>query len=439
MSRKRTFIKGTFILTATGILSRCIGFLYRIFLSQTFGAEALGLYQLIFPVYALCFALSTTGIETTIARVVSAKVALHQQEKAKSFLLSSMLLSLTLSILCTVSVQLFALPISTLFLQDSRTYDLLIILSYVFPFASIHSCIVGYYLGLKQTTIPSASQLIEQLCRVGSIYVLYCFCTSRNITCDISLAVIGLVIGDIASSLFTVFYATRKKSQLFTAPLNASIIKCNLRELLPQSLPLTANRVVLNILQSIEAVSIPIQLQAFGYSQSEALTIYGVFVGMALPCILFPTALTSAVSSMLLPTVAEIQTQNNKKEIQQVITKTTQYCTVLGLFCLISFFIFSDIIGIKLFNNEEVSSYIRVLAWLCPFLYLNTNLLTIINGLGKPTITFVLNVCSLLIRICSIYLFIPNVGISGYLFALLISQIFITLGCTINLRKLCIT
>ena len=49
MSEKHTILKGTFILTATGFLSRFIGFFYRMFLSHTFGEESVGLYQLISP------------------------------------------------------------------------------------------------------------------------------------------------------------------------------------------------------------------------------------------------------------------------------------------------------------------------------------------------------------------------------------------------------
>ena len=64
MSVKRTILKGTIILTLTGFATRFMGFFYRIFLSHTFGEEGVGLYQLIFPVYALCFSLTSAGIET---------------------------------------------------------------------------------------------------------------------------------------------------------------------------------------------------------------------------------------------------------------------------------------------------------------------------------------------------------------------------------------
>ena len=53
---KNNLISGTLLLTLTGILSRIIGFYYKIFLSRTIGAEGLGIYQLIFPVFALIIA-----------------------------------------------------------------------------------------------------------------------------------------------------------------------------------------------------------------------------------------------------------------------------------------------------------------------------------------------------------------------------------------------
>ena len=62
MSKTQSIIRGTLILTLAGILTRLIGFYYRIFLSHTFGEEAVGLYQLIFPVYALFFSLTLSLI-----------------------------------------------------------------------------------------------------------------------------------------------------------------------------------------------------------------------------------------------------------------------------------------------------------------------------------------------------------------------------------------
>ena len=100
MSQKHFLLKGTFILTVVGILTRVMGFFYRIFLSRSFPAEEIGLYQLIFPVYTLAYAATSAGIETALARLVAASSA-----KAYSYLKAALLCSLFLSICCLFLLQ----------------------------------------------------------------------------------------------------------------------------------------------------------------------------------------------------------------------------------------------------------------------------------------------------------------------------------------------
>ena len=74
---------GVTILTLSGFLTKIIGFLYRIFLSQTIGAQGMGIYQLIFPIQTLCFALTVGGIQTAISRLVAAKAALKEEQSTR--------------------------------------------------------------------------------------------------------------------------------------------------------------------------------------------------------------------------------------------------------------------------------------------------------------------------------------------------------------------
>ena len=93
---KNKLIRGTFILTITGLSTRFMGFFFRMFLSHTFGAEQVGLYQLIFPIYGLCFSISCAGIETSLSRCVAQRVSHGQKKQAKQLLFQAVLLSLSL-------------------------------------------------------------------------------------------------------------------------------------------------------------------------------------------------------------------------------------------------------------------------------------------------------------------------------------------------------
>ncbi|GAA0796242.1 stage V sporulation protein B [Faecalicatena orotica] len=427
MSRKQTIIRGTFILTATGFLCRFMGFFYRMFLSHTFGEEGVGLYQLIFPVYSLCFALTAAGLETAISRTVAQKISLGRKKEAREILLLGLFISILLSLICLFVLQGNAAYISEKFLGDTRCEPLLIPLSYALPFAAIHSCICGYCYGMKETKIPAVSQLVEQVTRILAVYVFYMILIKKGDDAPITIAVLGLVIGEVTSALYAAKSLTRSTHTISGLNVTYKEFCSRFKELVPLSLPLTANRMLINLLQSIEAISIPARLQMHNHSTSEALSIYGVLTGMALPCILFPSAITSSISIMLMPTVAEIQTTDNRHEMLDIIKKVAGSCFILGLGCCFIFLILGSWMGNVLFGSASAGKFIITLAWICPFLYTNSALLSVINGLGKTTSTFLINSFGLVIRIASVFIAIPLFGIQGYLWGMLLSQLIVTL------------
>lgn len=434
MSNKRTLLVGTFVLTTTGFLSRLIGFFFRMFLSHSFGEEQVGLYQLIFPLYALCFSLSAAGMETAIARSTARKISLGKKKEAIQILYIGLGISLALSFCMLLLMQNYASALSIYILGDIRCEPMLLAISYAIPFAAVHSCICGYYFGLKQTKIPALSQLVEQLVRVASVYILYTIACKQESRASILFAVFGIVIGECCSAFFCVHCFTRKekKSRFSSMAKNLPALS---KELLAMSIPLTCSRILLNILQSVESISIPLRLQQYGLDTSQALSNYGVLTGMALPCILFPSALTNSVSTMLLPTVAEIQAGQNTAKLKQVLQRVFYACFGLGLTCLLIFVCLGGLIGKLLFHSELAGDYLRTLGWICPFLYVNSTLGSITNGLGKANITFSVNTTALSIRIIGVLVCIPRIGMNGYLWGLLLSQILTCVFYVLYLRN----
>ena len=100
---KSPVLMGAFYLTLSGVLSRMLGFLYRIFLSREIGAESLGLYQLVIPIFGLCISICASGMQTAISRFVAAAAG-DDKKKGHAFppiayLYAGLTLSITLSIL----------------------------------------------------------------------------------------------------------------------------------------------------------------------------------------------------------------------------------------------------------------------------------------------------------------------------------------------------
>lgn len=124
---------------------------------------------------------------------------------------------------------------------------------------------------------------------------------------------------------------------------------------------------------------------------------------MALPCILFPSALTNSISLLLIPAVAQKQAESSSKETFLLIKKAAGGCFSLGLLCSVFFLLTGSFLGNFLFHSTLAGNFIVTLAWICPFLYTSSALLSAINGLGLTTLTLMINLLGLSIRILSVY------------------------------------
>ncbi len=425
--QKHPLIAGTLILTATGVVTRFIGFFYKIFLSRAIGAEGLGIYQMIFPVYGVCYALTTAGAEIAVTRFVSCEAGKGNLKKARYALHMGLFFSLSLSLLAMLLLYAGADLIAARLLQDPRCASLLRLLSVTVPFGACHSCICGYYYGLKRAGIPAAAHLAEQLARVGSMLLIYRVALSEGRTLTPIYAVTGLVIGEFASMLFCLFCIGAGRPSRGKRSRRDYSLASLARGMALTALPITGNRICMNLLASAEAALIPFTLRQYGLSTERALSIYGTLTGMSMSFILFPNVLTNAVSVMLLPAVSESQAAGRQDQIRRTLQKTLSFCLPMGAAFTVIFLLSGKFLGAFFFQSSLAGDFIITLAWICPFLYLNGTLHSILNGLGKTGPAFFNNLAGLMIRIVFILLFVPRVGIEGYLWGLLANQLFVTL------------
>ena len=200
-------------------------------------------------------------------------------------------------------------------------------------------------------------------------------------------------------------------------------------------LPLTINRLAVAFSTSLENLLIPQKLQLYGYSQAEALSVYGILSGMTLSIILFPCVLTNSLSVLLLPAISEAKGRANENQIRRTTKKAIRLGLLLGFAFTILFLFTGDMIGNKLFHNALAGRFICRLAWLCPLMYVSSLLSSILHGLGRPKQVLFVNLLACLIRIGMIWFLVPGYGIGAYLWGLLLSQVFASIACMWLLRE----
>ena len=426
MDNKYVLLKGTLLLTGAGFITKIIGFIYRIFLSQTIGAEGMGIYQLIFPIHTLCFALSVGGIQTAISRFTAARASLQDEQGARDIFVLSGILSTAIALIVSLILYDNASWFAVHILLEERCTSLLKLMAFSIPMGTLHSCVNGYYYAKKKMSIPAASQLLEQCARVGVSYGLFLILTEQGLPITPMLAVAGLVGGELVSMIFSLLVILWDYRKAGYRLRNLRSPGKDMKEILAFSFPLTCSRLLVNVLHSIESVLIPGHLRLYGLDNGSALSIYGVLTGMALPLILFPSAITNAVSTVLLPSVAEQQAVGNHQAIRRAIFLSAKYCLILGFLSTAFFFFSGDFLGLALFKNEFAATFIKTLAFICPCLYLSGTLSGILNGLGAANQSFLLNTLGLGVRIAFVFFIIPEYGIQGYLWGLIVSELLVT-------------
>ena len=433
--KPKSIAKGAFILTLAGIITRIIGFVYRIYMSNTIGAEGMGLYQLIVPIYMLVWSISSSGISTTISKLTAQEKAFNNYGNINKILLHSSMISISIATILSVFVYFFASSISIYILKDERAALSLKLICFCFPFMAAGSCIRGWFFGLSETLTPAISQVFEQSIRMITVYFLAGILIPKGVEYAAAAAVTGMCLGEIAS--FVYVYLSHKYSKkvykLFSMP--TINMKTTYTIILTMAIPLTANRMTGSLLSTIENILIPQKLQLFGFSQKSAMEIYGELTGMVMPLIMFPSSVLTALSTTLLPAISEASAKNNISRISDTLKKSLFFTAIIGIGTCGMFITYSNEICELIYNRYELGKLLMYMGFFCPFIYLQVIFSGILNGLGEQVFIFKTSLLSSVINIFFIYFMVPIYGIYAFIVGWALSIFIVSFICINKLKK----
>lgn len=447
-SLKKSIIKGTLILTIAGIIARFLGFYNRIFLCNLFGERELGIYQMVLPVYIVILSFCSQGIQTALTRQIARTGDCDFLSK-KLLLKNALTLSLILSFLCSILVFTASDWISLHILHSTECRKCLQILSFAFPFVTIKGCLLGYFIGIQKSGVTAWGQLIEQIAKITGVFIVSNYILM--IEPQAYFAVYGVVIGEIVSCSFMILCyifhnKTHKNNAVQTVtdrpicpsgPITKSEIngKNSMLELIRDAVPLTTNRLSLTFLQSMESILIPHMLNIYLANGDASLILYGTLSGLVLPCIMFPTTLTSSLALMLLPAISSQHEANETDSLIRVIRKSIYFCLAIGLCSTLFLLFFGKWTGRVILSSEAAGELLFQFALLCPFIYLSACLASIMNGIGKATVNMIFSIVCIGIRIGFILWLVPILGLKGYMWGMMGSYLLQTCLLLCSIRR----
>ena len=367
---KSKFIKSTIILIIGGAINKLLAMIIKIFLTRSIGDNGIGLYMLIMPTFNLFITLCTMSLSTSISKVVSVG------KPGKNVILSVVPISIIYNIILMVLLIILAPFISNTLLKNSDTYLPIMGIAFTLPFICISSILKGYFYGREKMYPYIISNIIEQIVRL--LFIIYLI--PKLMFYGIVKAVLGVVIINIFSELSSIIclilFIPNKKINYSNLKVDKEIIK----DVLNLSLSATGSRFIGSISYFLEPIILTFVLLKCGYTNNYIVSEYGIITGYVFPLLLIPSFFTMAISTSLLPVVANSLAKGKKEYAKKKLRQALTLACFVGIFFTLLFITIPDILLNFIYNTNEGIKYIRIVAPLFLMHYIQGPLTSYMQG-----------------------------------------------------------
>lgn len=422
MKNIRKFFLNAIILCAVSILMRTVGVSFNVYVSNRAGAEAMGLYSLLSGIYGFAVTFATSGINLATMRLVARALGKNDGTEATAALKRCVLYALFFSSVATLCLFFGAKFIGIKLLGDTRTVLSLRMLAISLVPIALSSVFNGYFTAVRRVYKNAAIQVFEQAIKIFAVSALLSLLLNRGVEFACASLATGGMLSECFSFLLSLlaFVLDKRKNVKSSKQGDSTGLTA---ELLRTALPIASSAYVRSGLVSIEHMLIPIGLEKNGLDRSRALSLYGIIQSMVLPIVLFPAALISSFSGMLVPELTECAVKGNKRQIRYICERSIQLALIFSLGTAGIMICFSPELGAVIYPKENTATYIKMLAPLIPIMYLDTTVDHMLKGLGEQFYSMVVNIADSFLSVILVWLLLPRVGIQGYVITIYVTEL----------------
>lgn len=349
-------------LTVTGVLGQGIGFVYRIFLTRLAGAEILGLYQLILPIYSVLLSLTSVGLTTAVSNLSAWYEALGNRRAVYQVRGQALKLFFLLAVLPCAVLLVCSDGVSVYLLGDARTRLGLMLLVPCLLLTGTENLHKHYFYGTGRVAPAALTELGEQVLRAGFILSLLVVLRPGTPEKAVGTIVLGMILCEIVSAflqtaLFRLYLGPPEK--LPGERLQKPVLRRKIGHIAG---PLGLAALLGNVISSANSVLIPRLLVLGGMDQGEAVSAYGVTFGMTLPMLLLPTAFLSALGLVLTPKLSQYSALGKKEAIRRQVKRSVGVANLILIPALTLLAVLGSAIGTTLYQEPRVADHLPLLA-----------------------------------------------------------------------------
>lgn len=422
MKRFKFFIFNTSFLIITSLIFRGIDIYFTGYISKKIGSEQMGIFGLIMSVYLFGITLATSGINLAVTRVISEELALDNPGSLKKVMKKCLYITLLTSISTSLIFWCNTDFIVEKCLHNKVSSSVVHLVCLALPLIAMSSAISGYFAGVRRIYKNAIGQFIEHVAKV----IITAFIVNIYLPYGLDYACFALILGDLFSELvsfcyiYVVFLLDKRKYNNLPESINRDDYTHRIVRI---SIPIAITSYIRSGLSTFKQLIIPSSLEKSGINCSESLSKYGIINGMALPIIMFPDILVKSFASLLIPEFARYNAKQDYKRTRQMTTILLFLIGGAATGLTVILFIFSDFLANLIYKDLTVGHYIRILAPLATFIYMDTVVDSILRGLDAQVGVMIINILDLAISTTFIYFAVPKLGLIGYLISIYMSEI----------------
>ena len=410
-------------LTLANGYTRGIGFAMRLILARLMGAEAMGVMELSHSVIMLAITPVTSGIPAAMSRLT----AQREGHEAHAVLRAGQSLVLWMSLLLAPAMVLLS-PAMAWLLGDMRTLPAILTSAPDVLLLGLCAAYCGYCYGMEDMRTPALNECAEQTVRFGLSAVLLLLLAGRSVALTAALPGIAEIVAGVVVLLL---FRRALRGHWTQDPPDRELS----RELMRLSTPMTLSRLCLTGMRALTAVLLPVCLRRSGLSASAATSQFGLLNGMALPLMMLPGIITSAVCMIATPAVSRQERQPQR--LRHTMRLLTLSAACIGMLAMVGLFALSGFLGESLYNTPALSPLIRLMCPMALIFSVHQVLSGMVTGLGlqQKTLTGTI-VGSIVTLVLTAWLTpMPFLRLYGAAIAMLIGHLVRMIWCAAVLGK----
>ena len=408
--KKNIFLKSVILLMIGGLITKIISMLIKIVLARLIGPEGMGIYMLVSPTFTLLIALAQLGFPVAISKLVA-----EEKGNNKNLVFSVIPISLLLNIIIIIILFFSSGYISTNLLNEPRSYYALICIGLVLPFISISSILRGYFFG-KQKMLPHVlSNITEDIVRLIALIIGIPIFLSKGLEYAVAFVVLVNIISEFTSILILFFFVP-KNFKLTKDDLKPN--KNSIKTVFSIGIPTTASRIIGSIGAFLEPIILTYVLIGIGYKSDYIVTEYGIISGYIMPLILIPSFFTLAISQALIPNISKAHSHGHYKYVKDKIKLAIFLSLLIGIPATILFELFPSVPMKLIYNLDEGTEYLKVLAPIALMHYIQAPLTASLQAMGKAKEAMRGTLIGTVVRTISLFCFsYLHIGLWGLIIA----------------------